>query len=85
MRFDFGYVIKVFPNILSYLPITLGIAFLSGAIAMMLSVGLLALRKIQCMPLQAVLNFLSGFFSRDTRSSPAFFPILWSGTAFPYI
>lgn len=62
MRFDFRYVIKVFPNILSYLPVTLGIAFLSGAIAMLLSVALLALRKIHCRALQAALNFYLDFF-----------------------
>ena len=62
MRFDFGYVIKVFPNILGYLGVTLEIAFLSGTIAMLISFIFLALRKIDNKILQSLLNFYLDFF-----------------------
>lgn len=62
MNFDIEYVVQVFPSILKYLPVTLEIAFLSGTIAMLLSICIVLLRHVPSRILQAVLNFYLDFF-----------------------
>ena len=61
MNFDIEYVVRVFPSILKYLPVTLEIAFLSGTIAMLLSICIVLLRRVPSRILQAVLNFYLDF------------------------
>ena len=77
MNFDIEYVIRVFPTILKYLPVTLEIAFVSGAIAMLLSVCIVLLRRVPSRILQAILNFYLDFF----RGTPVVVQLFFSTTA----
>lgn len=77
MNFDIEYVVQVFPSILKYLPVTLEIAFLSGTIAMLLSICIVLLRHVPSRILQAVLNFYLDFF----RGTPVVVQLFFSTTA----